>query len=92
MTQNGANMTRIYDIETQKAIKKRTHKVQLHHKNADRSARLIVLLKAAIELKVYCDSRSDFKEAQEIAVKHCNSHSDFRFHNGCRYFSTVYFG
>jgi len=30
---------------------KRIHQVQLHNKNADRSARLTVLLKAASELK-----------------------------------------
>ena len=33
-----------------KAVK-RTHQVQLHDKNADRSARLTVLLKSASELK-----------------------------------------
>jgi len=48
MAQSCADMTRIYDIK-HKAIK--THQVQLHNKNADRSTRLTVLLKAASELK-----------------------------------------
>jgi len=41
-------MTRIYDIKHK--INK-THQVQLHSKNANRSARLTVLLNAASELK-----------------------------------------
>jgi len=49
MAHNCGNMTRMYNIK-HKAIK-RTHQVQLHDKNADRSARLTVLLKAASELK-----------------------------------------
>ena len=51
MAQNRANGTRIYDIKNIKAIK-RTHQLQLLNKNADRSARLTVLLKAASELKL----------------------------------------
>jgi len=44
MAQNCANITRIYDIKIK--AEKRTHQGQLHNKNAERSARLTVLLKA----------------------------------------------
>jgi len=50
MAQNCANISRIYDIKNIKAIK-RTREVQLQNKNADRSARLTVLLWAASELE-----------------------------------------
>jgi len=54
----GANKTVIWHKTQHKNIRykiikaiKRTHQVQLHNKNADRSARLTVLLRAASELK-----------------------------------------